>query len=174
MAELTTRNDRSSGRAKHAPRLDLTPMVDLMFLLITFFMLTTTLSKPSAMDIAMPLADEEPAGVSESRTMTICIGSHNRLEWYMGTLEDPVIAPSVTSFGSGGIRTALLSSIAKAGKAAGTGKKSLVVLVKPSKKAIYKNMVDIIDELNITKVPSYAIVDITDKEIQLMKSHGIY
>lgn len=174
MAELTTRNDRSSGRAKHAPRLDLTPMVDLMFLLITFFMLTTTLAKPSAMDIAMPLQDEEPIGLSESRTMTICIGHHNQIQWYMGTLEDPLITPALTSFGADGIRKALLRAVSDVEKITGSKKKGLVVLVKPSSKAVYKNVVDIIDELQITKVPSYSIVDISDEEIQLMKMSGIY
>lgn len=79
MAELTTSR-------KAAPKVDLTAMVDLAFLLITFFMLTTSLSKPIAMDIAKP--DEPEDGyqqpVPASRTMTILLGKDNKVAWYMG------------------------------------------------------------------------------------------
>jgi biopolymer transport protein ExbD len=82
MAELSVSRNR-----KVAPKVDLTAMVDLAFLLITFFMLTTSLSKPVAMDIAKPDEPTDPdAGlqVPASRTMTILLGKDNKVAWYMG------------------------------------------------------------------------------------------
>src|SRR4051794_35034235 len=100
MAELDT-----SGGGKHkggkvrskkaSTRVDLTAMVDLAFLLITFFMLTTTLNKPKAMDLAMPdkTVKTNQLPVAATRSMTILLGSHNKLEWYLG--EAGKTAPTV-------------------------------------------------------------------------------
>src|ERR1700712_564422 len=91
MAELDTSSGggkKGKVRSKKAStRVDLTAMVDLAFLLITFFMLTTTLSKPKAMDVIMPDKDEktkEQAPMAASRSMTIMLGSNNKLEWFIG------------------------------------------------------------------------------------------
>src|SRR5882757_5057929 len=116
MAELDT-----SGGGKHkggkvrskkaSTRVDLTAMVDLAFLLVTFFMLTTTLNKPKAMDLTMPdkdekLKDQKP--VPESRTLTILLGSNNKIEWYRGLVDKPMGAPTTDNFGKNGIRKVLL------------------------------------------------------------------
>src|ERR1700712_5323980 len=104
MAELDT-----SGGGKHkggkvrskkaSTRVDLTAMVDLAFLLITFFMFTTTLNKPKAMNLAMPdnsdLKVQLP--VAATRTMTILLGGKNKLMWYMG--EAGKSAPTVDGYG---------------------------------------------------------------------------
>src|SRR5690606_1613232 len=94
MAELDTSGGGKKGgkvRSKKAStRVDLTAMVDLAFLLITFFMLTTTLSKPQAMDVAMPDKDQksdDQLKIADDRTMTILLGSKDRIIWYMGTVE---------------------------------------------------------------------------------------
>ncbi|HEY0053750.1 MAG TPA: biopolymer transporter ExbD [Pedobacter sp.] len=176
MAELNNSKDQGSRRVgglKQAPRIDLTAMVDLAFLLITFFMLTTSLSKPNAMDLAMPVeADPEP--VSEIRTMTICLGKGDRLQWYQGTLEAPIVNPAITNYSSSGIRKAILERSKAAVKSTGNSKKGLIVLIKPSDKSNYKNLVDILDEMLISNVASYAIVDITSKELEMMKESSIY
>src|SRR6476660_7178552 len=114
MAELDTsgggKNKGGKVRSKkQSTRVDLTAMVDLAFLLITFFMLTTTLAKPQAMDLAMPDKDEkldQKFEVADNRTMTILLGSGNRVEWYMGTIENPS-SPTVENFGKNGIRAAI-------------------------------------------------------------------
>src|ERR1700749_239178 len=104
MAELDT-----SGGGKHkggkvrskkqSTRVDLTALVDLAFLLITFFMLTTTLNKPQAMDIAMPDKNEkdpeDQLKIADNRTLNILLGSGNRIEYYMGTLDNPISPPTV-------------------------------------------------------------------------------
>ena len=177
MAELDTSGGGKKGgkvRSKKAStRVDLTAMVDLAFLLITFFMLTTTLAKPQAMDLAMPDKDEKldaKLEVADDRTMTILLGKNDKIEWYMGTIDEPS-TPTVEDFGKNGIRKAILDKI-KSVKAA-TGK-DLLILLKPSDKSNYKNLVDILDEMKITNVQSYAIVDITTPEIGLLQRDNIY
>lgn len=164
---------------KQNARVDMTPMVDLMFLLITFFMLTTTLAKPQAMDIAMPDKDENNQDaqlkVADTRTMTILLGANNRLEWYTGSMDNLITPPQVDNYGKNGIRKAILSKVKEVQAKTGKG---LIVLIKASDKANYKNLVDILDEMKITNVGTkdgtYAVVDITEPEIGLLKRDGLY
>lgn len=174
MAELTNNPKAGSGRAgrlKQLPRVDLTAMVDLAFLLITFFMLTTTLTKPQLLEVAMPVDAPIPLGVSEERTMTICLGSDNKLLWYKGALEKPLIKPVIDNYQRSGIQKTLFEQVKEIKTISG---KDLIVLIKPSDKSNYKNLVDILDEMKITHVASYAIVDITKEELDIMKEKGIY
>ena len=163
---------------KQSARVDMTPMVDLMFLLITFFMLTTTLAKPQAMDLAMPDKDEKnkdaKLDVADNRTMTILLGKNNRIEWYIGLVDKPITPPKVDNYGRNGIRKALIENNKKVLKVTGDPKKGLIVLIKPSDKSNYQNLVDILDEMKISNTPIYAIVDITAPEIDLLKRDGIY
>lgn len=175
MAELDTSGGGKKGKKvrskKTATRVDLTAMVDLAFLLITFFMLTTTLSKPQAMDIAMPDKDDkkqDQLDVAASRTMTVLLGKDDKLEWYMG--EPGKSAPTIDNYGKNGIRKALIDNAKMVREKNGTDpKRGLVVLVKPSDASNYKNLVDIMDELNIANIQIMAIVDITPLEIDLLK-----
>jgi len=163
---------------KQSAKVDMTPMVDLMFLLITFFMLTTSLAKPQAMDLAMPDKDEQnkeaQLDVADNRTITILLGDNNRLEWYMGLVDKPLTPPTVEGFGKNGIRKALIEKNKAVLQMTGDPKKGLIVLIKPSDKSNYKNLVDILDEMKITAIQTYAIVDISAPEIELMKRDQIY
>ncbi|HEY1023669.1 MAG TPA: biopolymer transporter ExbD [Sphingobacteriaceae bacterium] len=185
MAELDTSSGgggkKGGGKIrskKQSTRVDLTAMVDLAFLLITFFMLTTTLAKPQAMDLAMPDKDEEKPDtqldVADNRTMTILLGSNNRLEWYMGLMEKTIEGPTVDNYGKDGIRKALLEKKKEVIAATGDPKKGLIVLIKAGEHSTYKNLVDILDEMAIVKPQTYAIVDITEPEIELLKRDKIY
>lgn len=177
MAEL----DTSSGGAKKggkvrskkaSTRIDLTAMVDLAFLLITFFILTTTLAKPKAMDVTMPDKEEKNTDqlpVPASRTMTILLGANNKLEWFVG--EPGKTPPTQDTYGKNGIRAALIEQGKKIQAESG---KYMIVIIKPSDKANYKNMVDVLDEMKITAVQSYAIGDITKDEIGLLQRDGLY
>ena len=184
MAELNTGDGKKDGgkvRSKKSnPGVDLTAMVDLAFLLITFFMLTTTLSKPQAMDLPMPDKDPENIDntpIDENRLVTVLIGDNDRLMWYRGKFESPKEAPSEESFGKDGIRKALLKQVA-IGKAIakqdGKPDQGLIVNIKASDSASYKNLVDILDEMAITKPQLFAIGDITPAEIDLLKQSGLY
>ncbi|MCX2484741.1 ExbD/TolR family protein [Pedobacter sp. MR2016-24] len=153
MAELN-----NLGKKKVTPRVDLTAMVDLAFLLITFFMLTTTLSKPVAMDIAKPDVTDPTVrlAVPASRTMTILLGKNNKIAWYMG--EDGKSIPNIEDYRQ--IRQSILANQRKvAGLNGNDLQKSLIVVIKPTAGATYKNFVDIMDELNITKIVTAPAID---------------
>jgi biopolymer transport protein ExbD len=175
MAELDTSGGGKKGgkvRSKKAStRVDLTAMVDLAFLLITFFILTTTLQKPKAMDLVMPDKDKvvKELPVAASRTMTILLGSNNKLEWYMG--EPGKSTPTQDNYGKDGIRKTLADKTKEV--LANTGKE-MEVLIKPSDKSNYNNMVTVMDELNIINNQLRAIVDITPAEVELLKRDGLY
>lgn len=175
MAELNNAaagSGRKPNRKRASTRVDLTAMVDLAFLLITFFMLTTTLSKPKLMPIVMPDIDG-PTGlpVSENRTLTVCLGNDNKVLWYLGRAEQPIIKPTVVGYGKNGVRQALMDATAYVKKNYG---KTLMVIVKPADSSKYENLVNTIDELDITQVPAYAIADIAPQDIALLKQKGIY
>lgn len=147
---------------KSSTRIDMTPMVDLAFLLLTFFVMTTTLNKPQTMEITMPEKpkpdDPEPPKVNERDVVTIVLGENDKVYWYAG-ITDPKI--EVTDFSPNGIRKVLQQKKAELPK--------LVVLIKPSDKSKYKNMVDILDEMNISVIQRYAMVDITPTDEELIK-----
>ena len=173
MAELNASPPKSGaahGRKKQNLRIDLTAMVDLAFLLITFFIMTTTLAKPRAMDLVMPV-DGPEGDAPASRSLTICLGKNNQVMWYLGELKNPIIPPTVTSFNSDGLRHAIMETSKKVHDKSG---KTMIVLVKPSDHSVYSNMVNTLDELNITQIPSYAIVDIATPDIDALKQKGIY
>lgn len=190
MAELNTGDGGGKGKKvrskKSNPGVDLTAMVDLAFLLITFFMLTTSLAKKQAMEVAMPDKSEpqqedstEP--IPEKRMMTILIGKNNKILWYMGKFEEPTVPPTEAAFGKNGIRKDLLKNVKLGVEYAKRernynpeDKQGLVVNIKASDAATFKNVVDILDEMAITKPQLYAIGDITPGEIDLLKQTGLY
>lgn len=170
MAELNT----SSRNKKETPRVDLTAMVDLAFLLITFFMLTTSLAKQEAMDIVKPDENDDTVftELPASRTMTILLGKNNKVAWYMG--EAGKSRPSVADYKQ--IRKSILDNQSKVASENGKGKKSLIVVIKPTSGANYKNFVDIMDELHIAKLSSAPAIDddhITEAEQSFMKENKI-
>lgn len=184
MAELNTGDGggKKGGKVrskKSNPGVDLTAMVDLAFLLITFFMLTTTLSKKQAIDLPMPEKNtpSPPTPVDESKLMTILIGKNNKLMWYRGKFETPVEAPTETGFGKNGIRQALIKQVAigkEISRRDGKPDQGLIVNIKASDSASYRNLVDILDEMAITKPQLSAIGEITPAEIDLLKQSGLY
>ena len=185
MAELNT-GDGGGGKGgkvrskKQNSKVDLTAMVDLAFLLITFFMLTTTLSKPQSMNLGLPAKDKpneknEDIKVDENRTMTILLGDNDKLVRYVGLLATPVLggAPKDFTYGKEGIRAELLSrkaAVLAYSTAKGKPKNGMIVIIKPSKKSNYRNLVDILDEMAIVDVPTYAIVnDFSPEETKLLE-----
>lgn len=172
MAELNQSPGNAGGKRttqKMAVRVDLTAMVDLAFLLITFFMLTTSLTKSKAMDVVMP-ADGSPGPVSEKTTMSICLGAKNRAVFFLGMAGKPLTEPKISAYGAE-IRRAIVEMRKQV--YASTGK-SMMVLIKPDEHSIYQNLVEALDEVNITKVPSYAIAKVTADDANILKQKGIY
>ena len=186
MAELNTgdgggkKGDKKVRSKKQNSKVDLTAMVDLAFLLITFFMLTTTLSKPQSMNLGLPDKEdpnkkEENIKVDENRTMTILLGKNDKIVRYVGLLATPVTggAPKDFTYGKEGIRKELLSrkaSVLAYSTAKGKPQNGMIVIIKPSKKSNYRNLVDILDEMAIVDVPTYAIVnEFTPEETKLLE-----
>lgn len=176
MAELNqnTSNGTSKSRKIRSRKLnakvDLTAMVDLAFLLITFFMLTTSLGKPKSMHLSMPDSKGNPTLVDENRTLTILIGSHNKAKCYMGKLDEA--SPKDLTLGTAELRKELIArkkDVLAYSTAKGKPEQGLIVLIKPGKQSDYGNLVDVLDEMAIVDVPTYTITDIEPKETQLLK-----
>ncbi|PSL49046.1 outer membrane transport energization protein ExbD [Chitinophaga niastensis] len=168
MAEINTASQSSGQGArstKKSTRVDMTPMVDLGFLLITFFMLTTTMTWPKTMDLFMPKDEGDSMSLPAKKALTVILGPNNRIAWYEGIGNNPAIPPQInyTSFANQkGIRDIIISK--KEAVYHAFNKNDLMILIKADKKANYKNVVDIMDEMLINKVDRYAIVDITKEE----------
>lgn len=137
---------------KQSTKIDMTPMVDLAFLLLTFFILTTTFNKPKTMEVNMPdkVKDEkEQTKINEKDILNIVLSENDKIYWYIG-LTPPV---NVTNYSKDGVRKVLLEQ--------NRANPKLMVLIKPEDKSKYENMVDILDEMEITNTKRYAIVDYT-------------
>ncbi|MCS6824761.1 MAG: biopolymer transporter ExbD [Cytophagaceae bacterium] len=147
---------------KVSTKVDMTPMVDLAFLLITFFMLTTTLSKPQVMKITMPYKDKDKKNqdmqdLKASRVLNLILGEEDEIYYYHG-LDQPQM--EVTDYSADGIR-----------KIFNEKKKTVdtvVVIIKAMDKSKFKNIVDILDEVHITNIRTYSIVDITPEDLALV------
>lgn len=208
MAEVNTDQGGGGGgrhskrRAKKSStRIDMTPMVDLAFLLLTFFVLTSTFSKPKAMELNFPAKPkDEKQNMKVNNAITFIMTEKDEIYYYNGEFYPPKNVkqqpPTVllkTDFSFEGLHKILLdrneSTIAsinklteqlKSGVIADTtykrlatlekGKKeALTVLIKSDDKATYKNIIDVIDELNICDVGKYAVVDMSVQEYELLK-----
>jgi len=172
MAEMDT---SSGGGHKKGPgvkkskklstRVDLTPMVDLGFLLITFFIFTTTMSQATAMKLILPKDADKPEDqnkAKQSGVITILLGKDNNVFYYEGEL-----TPNASNFLSSNfhdIRDVLIKK-----KNSVRELKDFVVILKPSEECTYKNVVDILDEMTINVCTRYALVDITDIETKLIQ-----
>lgn len=202
MADVQS-NEQDSGKGgkhkkvrakKQSTHIDMTPMVDLAFLLLTFFMLTTTFGKPKTMEINMPVKPEnEDNQQLVNNAVTVLLSGDNKVWWYFGELKPETVLNS-TDYSPEGLRKILLEKNAyavdkikqireqalKVNMADTTQKrmevevkgekKALMVLVKADDKAKYKNVIDVLDELNICLIGKYALVDISQKEYDLIKA----
>jgi biopolymer transport protein ExbD len=161
MAELDTsgsghKRSRGGRRSKKlSTRVDLTPMVDLGFLLITFFIFTTTMTQPTAMRLILPkdVPETQRNNVPVSAVITLIPAKNDLIYYYEG---DDYTKMQPADFHS--IRNIILD------KKRRTDPKWFEAVLKPSKDANYKNVVDILDEMKIDAVRHYALVDITPEE----------
>jgi biopolymer transport protein ExbD len=161
---------------KLSTRVDLTAMVSVSFLLIIFFMVTIELSKPKGMDLGLP--DNETgckggtACIRANRVYTILLDKNNKIITYSGVLSDPVEKPKEVSFEENGIRKEVFlkkTEIQEYMTAMGKPKSGIIVIIKPSEKSNFKNLVDILDEMNIANIETFAIVDeFTAEESKLL------
>ena len=156
-------------------RVDLTAMVSVSFLLIVFFMVTIDLAKPKKINLSLPHNDTTCGGVGcikENRIITILLDDNNKLISYHGLLSYPTEKPKMLSYNSNGIRQELYNKKKSIQEYYGDPSRGPIVIIKPSKKCNYKNLVDILDEMAIAKIETYAIVnDFTPEESQLLAAN---
>jgi biopolymer transport protein ExbD len=172
MAEMDT-----SGGGKHkkgpgvkkskklSTRVDLTPMVDLGFLLITFFIFTTTMSQPTAMRLFLPKDTEKPEEqnkIKESGALSILLSKNNAVYYYEGTLLPDGSNFKSTNFKE--IRDIIIN------KKKSTNPEDFVVVIKPGSESTYKNTVDMLDEMTINDIKRYAMVDQFSIEQQMINA----
>ncbi len=160
---------------KAGGRVDLTAMVDLAFLLITFFMLTTSLNRPNAMDVTVPDKNQEDPedrmDVAHNRTLTLLLGSDNKIVWYMGEFTEPIEGPETVDYGVGGIRDVLLTKIKEIPQATGS---DMIVIIRPSEHSTHRNLVEILDEMKIVDAQIFTLGTILPFEIEFLEEHGLY
>jgi biopolymer transport protein ExbD len=169
------------GRKKKAnPRIDMTPMVDLGFLLLTFFVLTTTMSTPVAMPVVVP-ADknedtppEEEEKVSEEKVLFLYLTGKDRIYWYRGR-ENNEVKINSTDYGDKGVRKVIFEQRNKV-KSSGLfdlnkDPDPMIVMIKLSDDASYRNMVDILDEMNITEQKKYMLLDMEKSDIEIVADY---
>ena len=185
---------------KHGTHIDMTPMVDLACLLLTFFMLTTAFNKPKVMEIILPEKPKDntpPPELDKDRALNIILVDDNKILWYVGMAE-PGKALAEADYSKDGIRKVLLqrnkelfTSISKMKKDLIVGKLKLstdsvegrmkrfykadkfgpIVLIKAADGVKYRNIVDIIDEMAITNIARYSLVDINPVEKMMVQNH---
>ncbi|WP_426485025.1 ExbD/TolR family protein [Flavobacterium sp. 2] len=156
-------------------RVDLTAMVSVSFLLIIFFMVVGELSKPKSMDLSRNDCCDCPIPhYEENRSITVMLGENDKLIYYMGILSSPIIAPKEIKYGKDGIRQELLKrnkSMLEYSAALGKHGRGISVIIKPTKKSNFKNLVDMLDEMKIANIDSYSVVpEFSPEESKLIAS----
>lgn len=166
MAEIQTKPTNSSQRST---RVDLTPMVDLGFLLITFFIFTTALQKPTVMKMVLPNEDfdTKPNNISEEKVITVIPKANQTLAYYFGK---EISQMQETHWGENGIRQVLLNKKQQLTQQFGNAK-DLVVLIKPTEYSTYQNVIDIFDEMYINEIKRYMLLDVTAQELSYVKNN---
>ena len=153
-APQTRSSSKKKGKGFHRPkrrvgiRIDMTPMVDVAFLLLIFFMVTTVFRTPQALEINLPPDKDVKIEVAESKVLTVRVLPDNRAYWKRGT--DPWARSEVSGLG------AVLLPF--------KGNKDLVVLIKIDREAKFNNMVDIIDELDLANLTRFSLGTLTPEE----------
>jgi biopolymer transport protein ExbD len=201
MASIDTNNGKSNGKKnkpkKQILRVDFTPMVDMNMLLITFFMFCTTLSIPQVMDIAMPSNDKPPVDgpiTPASKTFTVLLGENNKVYYYIGQ-PDYSNYTSLVETDVQGFRSILLernsdsynkikelrqqrqkkqiteADFQKQVSDIKKEKGGLTVLIKPTKESVYKNLVDVLDEMQICGIGRYAILEVEEGDKYMIDNY---
>ena len=205
MSEVAQDNNKGKKKGKTkkmSTRVDFTPMVDLGFLLITFFMLATSLSKPQTMEIALPskekVAEKDQSNVKASRAVTILLGKENKVFYYEGTRQNDIDPELIqTDFSPKGIRQFLMKKnyevmvkvralkLEKVSKKLSDkdfekrkdeiigDKTAPIVVIKGTDVSSYRNLIDILDEMAICNIGRYAIVDITPFDLELLAKKSL-
>lgn len=158
MAELQTQEAKRWGVKKGkrlSTRVDLTPMVDLGFLLITFFIFTTALREPTGLFLPLPQDnDADPPKVGERKTISLLLDGEDVIRYYQG---NDVFALHETNYSAAGLRSVLLSKVYQVRSEMGDEAEP-VVIIHPLEASRYGNLVDVLDEMMINGIRKYILV----------------
>jgi len=163
MADVQTAEPRGRKKSKHkkkrriAVRIDMTPMVDLMFVLLTFYMVTTGFSRPQAMEINIPPSDSK-VEVAASNLMTVRVVGDGSIYWNIGTDQ-----PKKVEWKD--FRNLIIQD--------NKANQRLITLIKVDRKAKYQVMVDVIDELNVDNVTRFSLAPMTDDDQKALAKIGV-
>jgi biopolymer transport protein ExbD len=168
-----------SHTKKQAIKIDMTPMVDLGFLLITFFVFTTSISTPTVTDLYMPkdTIENDPPKLIDDLALTLILDDNNKIYYYNGDFKDATSSNQIfetnysTYSGIGKIIRQKQKDIDASGKFS-DGRKGLMMMIKPTSKSVYKNVVDALDEAVINDVKKYAIIEPDAAEIDFLKTRS--
>jgi biopolymer transport protein ExbD len=163
---------------KLSTRVDMTPMVDLGFLLITFFMVSTSWSKPKAINFILP-ADGEGTFAPASASLTIIPLNNDKVFYYHGSLQDAI---RYNQYGTcnysmnAGIGDVIRKKQFELDKKIifKKGRKELIVMIKPVAVTDFKNIIKVFDEMLINRVPTYALTDISGDEKKLLTEKDLF
>jgi biopolymer transport protein ExbD len=172
MAEIQTATTAKQNNGKKfnkkSTRVDLTPMVDLGFLLLTFFVFTTAITKPTAMNLITPndKIDTVKNPVCETCVLTVMLAKDDKIFYYEGMPENnpPV---KETAFTTAGIRKVLLQKLADVKNSKGTAA-DMVLIIKPGAESAFKNFVDMADEVTINNIKHYFIDEVNEADKKLL------
>ena len=206
MAEIAEGGGGGHGKGgkkrakKQSTKIDMTPMVDLGFLLLTFFVLTSTFSKPKSMELSFPAPPEHPEDAPKVKNgLSIILTKDHKIFYYKGEFNapdnkegKPATQLTETTFSSEGLHKILLemnsyahdeiakletkvknkqladSTFKRLAMEAKGDKRSLTALIKTDDKATYKDVIDVVDELNVCMVGKYVITDMSAPEYALL------
>jgi biopolymer transport protein ExbD len=155
----------------------MTPMVDLGFLLITFFVFTTTLSTPKAADLFMPKEPDDVIdiqNIADGLALTILLSDDDKIYYYHGDMKKAMQTNEIfeTNFstyeGLGKVIRQKQKDIEASGKFK-DGHKGMMMIIKPTSSSVYKNVIDALDEVMINDVRKYAIVEPEKEESEYLK-----
>ena len=182
----TTRKRKGFAQklAGTTPKIDMTPMVDLVLLLIVFFVFTTSMTSPNTVDLYMPETDGPASKTPESGSLTILLGS-DQIYYYEGILKEDGSNIVKTNFSDlrneisrkkNEVIASYVPDAACEAEAVANKKpldhcrqRKLMVLIKPGADANYKTIVDVLDEMTINKILRYAIVEPDKEEMSFLK-----
>ena len=157
--EVVESKSHAKGKKKKKKRagvrIDMTPMVDVAMLLLTFFMLTTVFNKPQTMELNLPPDDKVQVEVAASTLLTVRIAPNLTIYWSMGN--EPTVLKKVTFKELRPLLVERLRSIPK-----------LITLVQIDRDAKYNDMVDIMDELNLASITKFSFAPIKEADKKLI------
>ena len=161
MGEITQNAGQAPGKGKVrvkklSTKVDMTPMVDLAFLLLTFFILTATFSKSHVLDLDMPERVSPGQPVNVRNVLNLVLAENNKIYWWIG-LDPPV---HETNYSNNGVRKLLLEKY--------HANPSLMVLIKPKDNSKYQNIIDILDEMRITRMERFSVMNFTESDEQII------